>query len=129
MDNDGTLTTATTTGLGIDYTALANLDIEAHERALCVEALRRAGSVRSAAVLLKISRFALGRRLEKFGIEAPDRATMPRQPRQPRAPKPEGDTGEPKPKRTRKPKAAPIEQVDTAAPAAEQPEVSGEVAA
>lgn len=127
MDNDGTLTTATTTGLGIDYTALANLDIEAHERALCVEALRRAGSVRSAAVLLKISRFALGRRLEKFGIEAPDRATMPRQLRQPRAPK--ADTGEPKPKRTRKPKAAPIEQVDTAAPAAEQPEVSGEVAA
>lgn len=61
----------------IDYTKLADLDIERMEVELIKEALRRAPKPEEAARLLGISRFALGRRLDKFGIR-PERRKRPR---------------------------------------------------
>lgn len=86
MDSNETIgTMSTTTGLpGIDYGALTDLSLDAHEVALIGEALRRTKSIREAADLLQITRFALGRRLEKFGIK-PERAMPAKTPKTPKA--------------------------------------------
>lgn len=84
----------------LDLSAVGDLDMELIERAVIAEGLRRAGSVAAASRLLKISRFALGRRMRKLGIPVPDPG-----------PRPKSQGGK---KRGRKPKVtAPVEQVAT----------------
>lgn len=76
--------------IDIDFAALPELDLEAHERALVVEALRRSRSVPEAADLLRLSRFALRRRLEKFGLPTdPYRLRKSDRPQMKAAPAPE----------------------------------------
>lgn len=58
----------------VDFGRLHNLDIEQYERALIAEAMRRCSdNMREACKLLGISRFALARRLDKFGMK-PEKA-------------------------------------------------------
>jgi len=54
-----------------DPVTLPSLDLNAAERDLCVEALRRAGSIVEAAALLNTTRHGLKRRIIKHRIEWP----------------------------------------------------------
>lgn len=88
--------------IGVDYSSVTVLDLDVHERALILEALRRRPTVRAAAPLLNLSRFALGRRMRALGIAVPRPGPKPAGERKPRVCKP-------------KPAAVPAEQAEQSA--------------